>query len=308
MINLKTVSVIVSTYTKDRFRDVNNCIDSLRSQTLQPNEILLVLDPNEELVAFFKSHIPSTVKIVVSDNVGLSDARNAGVKNAESDIVAFIDDDAIADKQWLENLLVSYDVDPAVIGVGGRIIPKWEDKRPFWFPEELDWVVGCSYQGQPLERKAIRNPIGCNMSFKRSVFDRVGYFRSDIGRFGNSLLCDEETEFSLRVLNGIDNSKIFYEPAAIVHHNVTRARGKVSYLWKRSFYEGLSKAIMTGKSTGSSALSTEDYYLKYLLSVSIPSSLKQIYKPENAVKLLTLFLSISSVFAGFVTGRITRRE
>jgi GT2 family glycosyltransferase len=273
---------------------------------LQPAEIILVLDPKEELVDFYRSQVSPMVRIVVSDHIGLSDARNAGIKNSKSEIVAFIDDDAMADEQWLERLLASYE-DPAVVGVGGRINPRWEGRRPIWFPEELDWIVGCSYKGQPLERRVIRNPIGCNMSFRRSVFEKVGYFRSDIGRFGKSLLCDEETEFSVRVLKGIANSKIFYEPSAMVHHNVNKARGRLSYLWRRSFYEGLSKAIMTSKSIGSESLSTEDVYMKYLLSVSIPSRLKRAYKMENTIELLALFLSIFGVFAGFVTGRIIKR-
>ena len=295
MINLE-VSVIISTYTKERFQDVNSCLVSLKAQTLQPTEIILVLDPKEDLVDFYRSRFSSDVKIVVSDNIGLSYARNAGIKNAKGEIVAFIDDDAKADEQWLERLLASYE-DPAVVGVGGRINPKWEGQRPFWFPEELNWIVGCSYKGQPLKRKAIRNPIGCNMSFRRSIFRDVGYFRSDIGRFGKALLCNEETEFSVRALKSIDNSKILYEPSAIVHHSISKERGRLKYLWRRSFYEGLSKAIITGK----------DVYLKYLFSVSIPNRLKKAYEMKNTVELLAIFISIFGVFAGFVSGRIIKR-
>jgi glycosyltransferase involved in cell wall biosynthesis len=304
--NLKTVSVVVSTYTKERLRDVKRCIKSLKRQTLHPSEIILVLDPNEELVNFYRSKVSEAVRIVVSDHVGLSDARNAGIKNANGEVVAFIDDDATADAKWLENLMVNYE-DIDVVGVGGRIDPKWEGQRPFWFPEELYWIIGCSYQGQTLERKEIRNPIGCNMSFRRSVFEKVGYFRSDIGRFGKALLCDEETEFSVRALNTIANSKILYEPSAIVHHNVNEVRGSVKYLWQRSFYEGLSKAIMTSKDITSESLSTEDFYLKYLLSVSLPSRLRKAYKIENTTKILAIFISIFGVFAGFAIGRLTKR-
>jgi GT2 family glycosyltransferase len=305
VINLE-VSVIISTYTKERFQDVNRCLVSLKGQTLQPTEIILVLDPKEDLVDFYSSRFSSDVKIVVSDNIGLSYARNAGIKNAKGEIVAFIDDDAKADEQWLERLLASYE-DPAVVGVGGRINPRWEGQRPFWFPEELNWIVGCSYKGQPLKRKAIRNPIGCNMSFRRSIFRDVGYFRSDIGRFGKALLCNEETEFSVRALKSIANSQILYEPSAVVHHSISKERGRLKYLWRRSFYEGLSKAIITGKSFGSETLSTEDIYLKYLFSVSIPNRLKKAYEMKNTVELLAIFISIFGVFAGFVSGRIIKR-
>ena len=91
---IERVSVIVSTYTPKRLRDVMECIASLETQTLKPVEVLLVLDPDENLINFYKSRIPSKVKIIVSDQAGLSHARNAGIKHAVGDIIALIDYDA----------------------------------------------------------------------------------------------------------------------------------------------------------------------------------------------------------------------
>lgn len=278
----------------------------MKNQTLKPKEIILVLDPGDELAEFYRSQIPEFVKILISERKGLSSARNTGVNHSTGEIVAFIDDDAMADKKWIEQLAPVYD-EFEVVGVGGTTISKWEDKRPFWFPEELDWIVGCSYKGQPSLRATIRNPIGCNMSFRRLVFEKVGLFREDIGRFGTTPLGDEETEFSIRVLNKIPFSKIVHLPSAIVYHKVTKNRGRLKYLWTRSFYEGISKATITHKFGRSEALSTEDQYMKYLFSIGIPSKLKKIYKLENIGKLFALFLSMFGVFAGFIVGRIIRR-
>ena len=94
---LKEVSVVVSTYSKDKLSQVLDCIKSLKCQSLPPKEIILVLDPDKDLVDFYKSCIPDGVKIVVSNQYGLSEARNTGVRNAEAEIIAFIDDDAMAD-------------------------------------------------------------------------------------------------------------------------------------------------------------------------------------------------------------------
>ena len=98
---LVSVSTVISTYTTERLHDVVRCISSLKRQTLPPAEIILVLDPRKELVEFYKSHVPSEVKMIVSNDVGLSHARNTGVKNAKGEIVAFIDDDATANEKWL---------------------------------------------------------------------------------------------------------------------------------------------------------------------------------------------------------------
>ena len=302
---MKKVSVVVSTYTKDRLGWVLDCIDSLKEQSLPPKEIILVLDPDQDLIEFFKFRIPSSIRILVSESGGLSNARNVGAKNAEGEIVAFIDDDAVADKAWLENLVENYD-NPEVIGVGGLIKPSWESKRPVWFPEELDWIVGCSYKGLPTHKAEVRNPIGCNMSFRKDVFEKVGYFRSDVGRFGKKLLGSEEPEFSIRAIEKISKSKIIYAPSAIVHHRVPKNRANLKYLWKRSFYEGVSKALIRSKLKLSSTLSTEDRYLKYLLRVAIPSRLKRIYILENVCRLLVMLFSMYAVFAGFSLAKLRR--
>ncbi|MDK2876335.1 MAG: hypothetical protein PWQ22_745, partial [Archaeoglobaceae archaeon] len=96
------VSVIVSTYTKERLKDVERCIESLENQSRKPDEIILVLDPDEDLVKFYKENIKNyDVIIEVADDFGLSNARNKGIDTSSGDLMAFIDDDAWADKDWL---------------------------------------------------------------------------------------------------------------------------------------------------------------------------------------------------------------
>ena len=303
---MKQVSAVVSTYSVDRLGQVLECIKSLKSQTISPREIILVLDPDQDLVSFYESQRLNGVKIIASERFGLSEARNAGVKNAKGEIIAFIDDDAVAEKNWLEKLVYNY-YDPFVVGVGGLIRPLWDGKGPAWFPEELNWIFGCSYKGLPEHKACVRNPIGCNMSFRKSIFEKVGYFRTDIGRFGKKLLGSEEMEFSIRILEKVPDSKIMYEPSAVVYHRVDKSRANLKYLWKRSFCEGVSKALITSsRQNPSTALSTEDRYLKYLLGIAIPSRLKRIYKFGNLCQLAILFFSLFAVFAGFSLGRFGR--
>ena len=304
---MREVSVVVSTYSKNRLSYLLDCIASLRKQSFKPVEVILVLDPVPDLVEFYESRLSDDVKIVVSDKCGLSNARNAGVKNARGEIIAFVDDDAVADVNWLENLIKNYE-DPMVVGVGGLIKPLWESGSPAWFPEELNWVVGCSYKGLPEHRACVRNPIGCNMSFRKSVFEKVGYFRSDVGRFGKKLLAGEEPELSKRISEKMLGSKIVYEPSAVVFHRVSRDRLGFRYLFERSFYEGVSKALISGsKQVSSKVLSTEDEYLKYLLKVAIPSRLRRIYLIANLCQLIVLLFSVFAVFSGFSVVRLRSR-
>jgi len=295
--------VVIPTYSTERVGDVLACIRSLVNQTLQPKEILLVLDPNRALIDSYEARVSNGVKLVVSEAYGLSSARNAGVKNAEGEIVAFIDDDAFAERKWLANLVRNYD-DPSVVGVGGFIEPLWEGGRPLWFPEELDWIVGCSYKGLPEEKARVRNPIGCNMSFRKSVFEDAGYFRPNLGRIGKRLLAGEEADLSLRILEKNPGSMIVYDPEAVVYHRVPKSRGSFEYCLRRSFYEGLSKAsIVKSAERSKNSLSTESSYLRHIQS-AVLKWLRHFGKLENLYQSSALVLAMSSVFAGYVVGRL----
>ncbi|MEM2130652.1 MAG: glycosyltransferase [Candidatus Bathyarchaeia archaeon] len=295
------VSVVISVYSIERASDVAKCIDSVKKQTFPPREIIVVVDPNEKLVNFYKQHLSSDVKLVVSEGYGLSNARNTGVKNATSEIIAFIDDDAIADGDWLKCLLRNFN-DSSVVGVGGKIIPLWDREKPDWFPEELYWIVGCSYKGLPLQRAIIRNPIGCNMAFRRNLFEEVGYFSTSIGRVGNQLLSHDDTEFSIRVYSEVPNAKIVYDPMAVVYHHVAPNRISVQYVLKRSYAEGFSKALVFGSFRNiNSVLGAESRYL-YQLVLSPFSWLLQINFRSFFSRALLLWASTIVVLIAFFIG------
>lgn len=297
-----SVSVVVSTYSINQEEYLSECIRSIKLQTYPPHEIILVVDDDKELFDFYRRIMPKYVKIINSGGRGLSRARNAGVKNAEGNIVAFIDDDAYADKRWLEEMINGYS-DPLVVGTGGKLIAIWPNNRPKWFPEELDWIVGCTYKGMPENESKIRNPIGCNMSFKKNAIENVGYFKENIGRYGNQLLSGEEAEISIRILNMNPNSHIIYNHKSTVFHKISPKRVNIKYLIKRSFYEGISKGYMRKHySDIEKKLTTENTYLQFLLSKSIPKLITSPRKDHNISKMISILLSMFFVFIGFVVG------
>jgi len=300
---LSKVSVIVSTFAKERSELLLRCIRSLGAQEDPPDEIILVLDHDKELIGYFKSRIPTDIKIAISEKTGLSSARNAGLKIATGEIVAFIDDDAMAEKDWISKLVKGYD-DPYVQSVGGAAIPLWENQKPAWFPDELDWIIGCSHKGRPQSKSLVRNLIGCNMSFRRNVFEKVGYFEAALGRVGRKLAVSEETEFCLRILAEIPDSKIVYDPLAKIYHVVPKERAKITYVMKRSYYEGVAIAMLSKKLGQVRAQSDEREYLDRLVRFSIPSRLIKI-RLTNIAQLTALLLSIISVGIGFLRGRLS---
>ncbi len=307
---MEKVSVIISAFSIERASTIKLCIESLKKQTIQPKEIILVLDPIDSVIEFYKNFVPSYVHIVVSKGFGMSNARNSAIKCAKGDIVAFIDDDAYASPEWLANLTKAY-VDPLVVGVGGVAKPVWEGGYPQWFPEELYWVVGCSYEGLPENTGTVRNPIGCNMSFRRNLFEEVGYFTSAIAVGKNAwyhnLIGAEEAAFSLKVQKQYPCSKILHEPYAIIYHRIPKRRATLNYLLIRSYREGYSKALITRTSSkNQNVLSTEKNYMDTLLTKSIPRRLKKLYNPKNTLQMLVLFSGIAFVFLGYLACTLSK--
>lgn len=143
-----SVTAIVCAYTAERWGWLLDVIESLRAQTCAPKEVLVVIDHNKELYERLTETVDDVTVVKNTGPRGLSGARNTGVGLADSDGVAFLDDDAEAAPYWLERLMALYD-DPEVLAVGGRLEPVWEAGRPGYFGEELDWNVGCSQRGLP---------------------------------------------------------------------------------------------------------------------------------------------------------------
>jgi len=228
----------------DRWADIVAGVDALAHQTLPPLETILVVDHNDALLARARAGLTDVRVLDNPRTGGASGARNTGVAAARGTVVAFLDDDARPDPDWVERLLSAYD-DSSVMAVGGVARPVWPDRRPAHLPPELDWLLGCTYLGQPTVRSDVRNLWGCNMSVRAEVFDRIGGFDEEIGRIGLIPLGNEETELCIRIGQRIPGARVVYEPSAVVHHRVTEARCQWSYLVSRSHAEGISKAAMS---------------------------------------------------------------
>jgi glycosyltransferase involved in cell wall biosynthesis len=259
-----SVSVVICAYTEERWGDLEAAVESLRRQTTALLEVILVADHNEALLDRARSVLPGVIAVENTESPGLSGARNSGVAASTGAIVAFLDDDAVAEPDWLERLAAHY-ADPNLIGVGGFVEADWLEGRPRCFPREFDWVVGCSYRGLPELISRVRNPIGANMSFRAEVLHRTHGFTSGIGRVGKRPVGCEETEFCIRAAHQHPDGVILYDPRARVHHRVPAERAQWRYFRSRCYSEGLSKALVSGCAGATDALSEERSYVRRTL-------------------------------------------
>lgn len=299
-----SVSVIVCAYTTERWSWLLDVIESLRVQTWAAKEVLVVVDHNDELYERLAATVDDVTVVKNTGPRGLSGARNTGVGLADSDVVAFLDDDAIATPDWLERLMALYD-DPEVLGVGGRVEPLWEAGRPGYFGEELDWIVGCSHRGLPRVASEVRNVIGANMSFRLDVIRTVGGFNHSLGRQGSTPLGCEETEICIRSTMGAPGCRIVYEPAALVRHHVPANRGTVRYMLSRSWSEGISKAQVSHVVGHKRALGPERRYVRSILPRAVFSAMYDWTRgdPAGLGRAAAYVAVVGCTAAGYLRGR-----
>ena len=292
------ISIIICTHQTHRYLDFVEAINSLLTQSYENTEIIVVVDGNEELYEKISGNENKNVdKIIFNDkNLGLSESRNKGIKEANGDVIAFFDDDAVADENWLEELVKMYEEKEA-IAAGGKLLPKWVTKKPKFLPEEYYWLVGATHKGFPEKVTEVRNTFGSNLSFKADVLRELGGFRSEMGVKGKGLLQGEETELCERMRNKFGKG-VIYNPAAIVYHKVFPERLKVRFLLKRAFWQGYSKRMM--EELGYS-IDEESDFVRNLLFNSIPERLK----PSSTDLLQLVFLGVLTLAT--VWGYIFRR-
>jgi len=202
------VSIIVCTYNRTRY--LESCLQSIFNQTYKNIEVILVikdLDENGKKILEKFEHLTT----IIQDNksIGISAARNIGVKNSHGEIIAFIDDDAVAYPNWMKNLIKKYE-NSNVGGVGGLIIDASSNK-----PWLFDWYInkfGITKDGDKIKNKKdwFRTFVGCNMSFRKKIFYEIKGFDEDI------IFYHEEPDLCIRILK--KGYKLELEPTAKVTH------------------------------------------------------------------------------------------
>jgi len=308
------ISVVVCVYTEDRWEDILAAVDSVRAQSRPALETLLVVDHNQALLDRLSKEYKETEGVRVLANAGprgLSAGRNTGIAASYGDVIAFLDDDAVAEPDWLLHFAEGYE-DPLVMAVGGRTMPIWASgRRPAWFPEEFDWVVGCTYKGLPPGRVQVRNVLGGNASFRRSAFDAAGGFATGIGRDGDKrpLGC-EETELCIRLTRARPEAILLIDDRAVIHHRVPEAREHFAYFRTRTYAEGLSKALVARSVGADKGLESERRYTTRVLPAGVARGLRDMLlaRPGGAGRAAAIVTGVVTAAGGYVLGSVRARR
>ena len=268
------VSVVICSYNRDKFLPA--ALESLTKQTalLSNFEIVIInnnsTDNTEKIsLEFIKVHPELNITYEVEKNQGLSFARNKGIATAKGDIIAFMDDDAIARNNYVEQLYKHFEKYPNYGAIGGRVIPIYGEKEPEpkWMSKYIQGVVSKVDYGNEVKPFVKKYPAGCNMAFRKNVFKKYGGFNTDLVYRG-----DDKFIFHKLKKNGI---KVLYAPNIYVNHHIDAYRIQPEFIDKISRSIGASERLR---------LSTEPTYK------SVLKFFEYLYKFFGAIILYFIFL------------------
>jgi glycosyltransferase involved in cell wall biosynthesis len=304
----------------DRLNDTIQLLDSVAVQSDRNFKLFIVVERSAELerkiINYINDKQYQNMQVLYNQGPeGLSSARNLAIQQSQGDILAFVDDDAVVDKNWVHEIIKTYEEDDSVIGVTGPIIPLWEVASMSWFPPEFYWIFSCTHNDFE-EKVEVRNGYGTNLSFNRKAFSQAGLFNPDFGVKGRGKKGwqepgAEELELSLRIKD-ISGKRIIFNPKVKVQHRVYSYRFTTRFITKRAYWEGYAKSLLKAKhpviKSGSSVLSTEHAVLKRILFYRVPQDLKLLFKrPVIAIRqLAVVFTVLPCVAVGYYSCTLKR--
>lgn len=302
------VTVITAAYSMSRWDMTCLAIESALRQTLTPREIIVPVDHNRQLYERLDERWAGigggdghpSIRIVESRYDGhLGASATTAAELAGGEYLAFLDDDAVAEPDWLRHLLAPFQ-DPTVIAVGGAPIPVYSVPRPRWFPYEFDWVFGCTYVGLPTSAAPILHLIGTTMAVRRKDLMAIGGIHSnDHG----------DMEMSHRLLEYAPGSKLIYEPNAVVRHLVHEDRLTWSYFWRRCFFVNRSKVHAIRDMGAAGHLRAERRFAQRALTHGVLTGLGQFARGDvgGLLRAIVICVGLGLAGVGYLTGTLEWR-
>jgi len=247
------ISIILCTHNRAEL--LGPCLELLLGQKGHSSYEIIVVDnastdnTAEVIRDFFKSDPQGRLVHEFEPEIGKSYALNRALKLARGGILLFTDDDVLVGTDWVNNMADAFKANDAD-GVGGKILPEWKTERPEWFSRALyPNLALIDYGDDTFVINNDRPYYGANMAFRRLVFEKIGNFKTHLGRKGKLLLGNEDTELCKRAMKA--GFRLIYNPNACVHHIIQDDRMTKKYFC--DYYFGVGESmILSGKDEGGS--------------------------------------------------------
>lgn len=221
---LYKISLVICTYNRSRY--LPGSLESINLQSLKKDlfEVVVIdnasTDNTAQIVQDYIEENPSiNISYCFEGNKGLSFARNRGITEAKSPIIAYVDDDVILTPDYLKELLAFFESHPRASGAGGKVIPKYESGvAPIWMNKYLAGFVGSVDHGKEIRQfnASMKYPAGCNMVYKKEILRKAGGFNNDL-KFRSD---DKYIFYKVHEVS----DQIYYLPDAWLYHYIDSHR------------------------------------------------------------------------------------
>ncbi len=258
-----TLSIIICSYNRASY--ISDALTSLYVQYsgLDNFEVIIVdnnsTDNTKEVYAQWRqTNTNGQFTFISETKQGASFARNTGAAIAKGEWVCFMDDDAVATPNYVENILKHIHHQPEVVGFGGRIIPKYIPSEPKWMSYYVSSLVGnFDYASTACAFENGKYPLESNMILKKSVYDQIGGFNVNLpGVVGTLRIGGEGKELFYKII--ALGHTIYYDPSICVHHVVEVKKLTSEYLYR------VASGIGRGEKTRTLNISIGAYLMKIL--------------------------------------------
>lgn len=267
------ISVIICSYNRARY--IREALESLYRQDISKDffEVIVVdnnsTDETDQVChTFLNSHPDLNAQYLKESQQGSSFARNTGAEAAKGSILVFMDDDAVAEADFISGYIKLFEEIPDAVGAGGRIIPRYIPDEPAWMSYYVSSLVG-NFDYSPIRCafKQGKYPLESNMAVRNEAFKRIGGFNTDLpGVKGTLRIGGEGKDFFYRLT--ADGSSIIYDPAIRVMHVVETAKLTRAYMYRVASGIGRGERVRIGKK-GKIAYIFKlfEYFIKFFASL-----------------------------------------
>jgi glucosyl-dolichyl phosphate glucuronosyltransferase len=268
------ISVIICSYNREKY--IADAVLSLIAQDYDPHSFeVIIVDNNskdntmEVCRKIIQDHPSHKIQYASEMRQGSSFARNAGALLASGKLLCFMDDDAVAERDYLSNIWRFHIENPTVHGFGGRIIPRYIPEEPAWMSYYVSSLVGHFHYADSVKEFAQgKYPLESNMVVSAASFAAVNGFNPELpGVKGDLRIGGEGKDLFFRIrANG---HSIFYVPNMVVHHVVETGKLTREYMYRVASGIGRGERQRVGKSSYAIFKKTIEYLFKWGASVVI---------------------------------------